>query len=165
MLLSTTSHKWPSFQKSLRCCIKPFWWQANLLWRSFMTTPNLSRSQEVCKDIYKDFGPSKSRKFTVWAEKMSTARLARSDSNSQEDVSKTPATHCGDMTWRHGVWDQWDMMKTIEKSDLANQLAKGYSERVGKVKALPNSCSIHYSKPFKHWISTPNFPKHASFYY
>ena len=49
MLLSTTSHKWPSFQKSLSCCIKPCWWQANLLWWSFMATPNLSKSQEVHK--------------------------------------------------------------------------------------------------------------------
>lgn len=63
MLWSTTSHKWPSFQNSLSWSIKPFWWQGNSLWRSFIAD----------KIEASDFGRLACRwksEFKVWAEVM-----------------------------------------------------------------------------------------------
>ena len=58
MLWSTTSHKWPSFQNSLSWSIKPFWWQGNSLWRSFIAD----------KVEGSDFGRLACRWALVWSQ-------------------------------------------------------------------------------------------------
>ena len=96
-----------------------------------------------------------------WVQQGSLGRTPTVRRTYQKLQPRIVVTWHGDMeSGTSGIW--W---KQSRKVTWRTSWRRGYSERVGKVKALPNSCSIHYSKPFKHWISTPNFPKHASFYY